>query len=384
MEILSLDSNFQPKALIENYTSCVWTERYNSAGDFEIVSSDIEGIMAALPLESFVTLRESTVPMVAEVYKLSKDMNAAPTLTITGRTLETALERRASVSTLAPAAGRAVWTVTAASPSDAAYKTMRVVLGDVIRTRTDDSLPLSAEVSMGATVLTALSPAISAKDAIPQMNLILPKDYSTLTPNSYEIESSDLYSTVMNLIAINHHGIKATRPDPVSAPGKTTVDIEIYNGGDLTSLVTFDARFDQFDSSTYLLSSQASTNVGYVYGSNGSDQVLKNTVDATHPEPEGLSRRVLLVDGNGDSTLNTSAIRTSRGIAELYQHNVTAIFDGEVAAQVALGYNNSYFLGDLLMLVGEYGLTTTVRVSEFIRSSDSSGEKAFPAFEAVE
>lgn len=97
----------------------------------------------------------------------------------------------------------------------------------------------------------------------------------------------------------------------------------------------------------------------------------------------GLSRRVLLLDAVSDTSVSTADARNSRGLIELYQNNPTALFDGEVAQQVANGYNRDYFLGDIIKLNGEYGLSEIVRVSEFIRSADGSGEKAYPTFETV-
>lgn len=379
MELWTLDYNFQPYQIVENYSSLIWSERYFVNGDFQLLSTDIANCMAALPKETYVTLRETTVPMMIEDHKIVNTPDEGPALQVTGRTLETALERRASVNSLPAATARTAWSITAAKESDAAYKALRVVLGDVARLRTDDSQPLASEVAMGATVLPSLSPAVDAKDAIPEFNLILPKDYSSLTPTSYEIGAKDLYTTVLDLVRTNNHGLKAVRPDPITAPGKTTTDLEIYNGANLTSLVKFDARFDQFDSATYLFSARGSTNLGYIYGPNGSNKVLKTSA----PEPSGLARRVLLVDETSDSTLNTSPLRNSRGLNELYKYNVTALFDGEISVQVAKGYNRDYFLGDIILLVGEYGMSEQVRVAEFIRSSDASGEKAYPTFEVA-
>lgn len=363
MELLTLDASFQPVELVENYKSLIWTERYSGAGDFQITSNNVGELLDALPLESVVTLRESTVPMIVEAHKIEKKAREAPLITIVGRSFETVLERRASVNTLASAAVRTPWTLTAAKESDAAYKAMRIVLGDIARTQG------------GPTVLAAISPAISANDAIPQIDLTLPVDYSTATTNTYEIKPADLYHTVMELIETNHHGIKAVRP----GVGGTQVGIEIYNGADLTSTVVFNARFDQFDSSTYLLSAQGSSNVAYVYGSNGSQSVLKTAA----PEPSGLDRRVLVLDNSSDANVNTTDIRRTRGLIELYKYNATALFDGEIAQQVADGFNTQYFLGDILQLNGEYGLTEQVRVAEYIRTSDATGEKAYPAFDAV-
>ena len=370
MELMTLDAAFQPVKILENFESLVWSERYSNAGDFEFVSADIENTINTLPLESYVTLRESTVPMVVEQHKIRKPLRDKATITVTGRSFETVLERRASVFSLPAAATRGVWTVAADKRSDAAYKAIRTVIGDVIRMAPG-----------GGQALAAIPPQASTLDAIPQINLPLPADYSLGLTTPYEIQPGDLYSTVIEMIAEDHHGIKAVRP---ASSAKNTVDIEIYNGADLTATVIFDARFDQFDDATYLLSKTASTNIAYVYGPNGSQAVRKNTVG---PEVSGLDRRVLLVDEQSDTSnaaLNSTTLRTSRGLVELYKYNATALFDGETSVQVTAGYNTRYHLGDILKLNGEYGLSATVRVAEFIRTSDSSGEKAYPAFETVE
>lgn len=361
MELMTLNGSFQSDKLVENYASLIWTERYATPGDFTLVSYDIASTLALLPRESNVCLRESTVPMRVEDHKIEKKPRQAPTVTVTGRSFETILERRASVNALPAATARAPWTITAEKESDAAYQAMRVVLGDVAR-------PSGA--------LSGISPAVSALDAIPQIDLALPADFNTGTSKTYDIQPQDLYSTVIQLITTNHRGLKAVRP----VPGASQIGIEIYNGADLTSVVVFDARFDQFDDTTYLLSERGSTNVGYVYGSNGSQSVLKTAA----PEPSGLARRVLVLDQSSDATVNTSDIRNSRGLIELYKYNPTALFDGQIAIQVAEGYGTKYHLGDILKLTGEYGLSQNVRVAEYIRTSDATGEKAYPAFQAID
>jgi len=432
MDLLTLDSNFQPVKLIENYDSLIWTERYSTAGDFQIVTSAVDWAVNSLPLETCLTLRESSVPMIIEAHKIEKPAGKAAQVTITGRSFETVLERRGSVNALPAAAKRVAWTIMAQKESDAAYMAMRTVLGDgAVLQNGSQILPATTSTLVPGSGV----PAVSLLDAIPELSLTLPLDYYAVpaggtaydttgattyaagalvtyvgalwqavvsskgvTPSmtataqwkllaqSYEIPpTGGLYTNILNLITTNHHGLKSVRP----LPGGNKVAIEIYNGanlsgegdtGDPNHVVEFDARFDQFDDATYLLSKQGSTNVAYVYGANGSEEILKTTA----AEPSGLARRVVVVDDSTDTTVNSSDIRKSRGLIELYNNNETALFDGEISALIAAGYNRDYFLGDILKLQGEYGLSETVRVAEFIRSADSTGEKAYPTFEVVE
>lgn len=308
-----------------------------------------------------MTLRESTVPMVVEVHKIVKGLNKAPVLTVTGRSFETVLERRASakvnpIQSIGKTGNypRVQWIEMRDKASDAAYHAIRQILGDPAN---------------------GIQPMLSPNDAIPEIKLVPPADLSSNVDNAFEIKPGNLYTVVMELINTNHHALKAVRPGPDS----DQVSLEIYNGADLTDTVVFNAKFDQFEESTYLLSETGSTNWAYVFSKQDSDVVSKTQA----PEPTGLKRRVLYVDISGEEGVDTPEARNTRGLIELYKYNATALFDGKISSQVANGYNRDYFLGDIIRLDGEYGLSEFVRISEFIRSDDSTGSKAYPTFEVV-
>ena len=360
MELLTLNSNYQPSELVERYASLLWTERYFTTGDFQLVSTDVERMINLLPLESLVTLRESTVPMVVEVHKIEKGPTGPPVLTITGRSFESVLERRAAVKVAAANGPRVEWIEERAKESDAAYQAIRQVLGDIER----------------APYLPAQLPNFP-NDVLPMIDLIPPADYEEAPTElkKYEIKPGSLYTSARELMTINHRGMKALRP----TPNGNKIGIEIYNGADLTDIVAFDARFDQFENATYLLSFAGSSNWGHVFSKSNSQTVSKTTA----PEPLGLDRRVLYLDVSSEENVESEEARRTRGLIELYKFNVTAMFDGQISEQIADRYNNDYFLGDIIRLDGEYGLSRNVRISEFIRSDDNTGSKAYPTFEVV-
>ena len=368
MELYVLNSNFRPEKPVETYESLIWTERYAECGDFELVSTDIDAARSLMPLESTVSLMDSTVPMIVEDHKITKPRDDVAKITITGRSFESVLDRRVSVGALSTSIKRPPWSIFANKSSDAAYKAIRTVIGD----------------GTARSNLPALSPAVASQDAIPELNLPLPSDYSTGSTEEYEIPVNDLYSMVLELVQANHHGIRAVRPPQFSLSNK--IDLEIYNGADLRDHVSFDAQFEQFVDATYLMSRRSSKNIAYVYGSNAGSIVRKTNLG---PVPSGLARRVTAVDDQEAGGLSTPEVRTSAGLMELYKNNETALFDGETSAIIADLYNKpysqgGYSLGDIILLIGEYGLTRNVRVAEFIRSSDTSGVAAYPTFEVVD
>lgn len=401
MEMMTLDGDYQPSQLVERYESLIWTERYATPGDFLLTSIDVERMLKLLPRESLVTLRESTVPMVVESHKILKPEGATPKLEIRGRSFESVLERRAAAlfgsNPDQDTGSFRVWLEAASSPSNAAYYVIRRMIGDLVDRRPEaiarglftfeqTQLPDLVGFQIGLQ-----SPWLDSNDALPMVDLPLPADFVNVefadalaNPDLnqlYQIKFGNLYSVVMEMIHANHHGLKAVRPAEGDLP---KIAIEIYNGADLTrpnrrDTVVFDAKFDQFDDATYLLSETGSTNFAYVV-SKTNFLYLNKTASA---DPSGLQRRVQLVDITGEEGVDTPEARRIRGLMELYKNNATALFDGKIAEQVAAGFNRDYFLGDIIRLQGEYGLSELVRVAEFIRSDDSTGSKAYPTFETI-
>lgn len=401
MELIRLDDSLQPEALVEGYNSLIWTERYSTNGEFQLTSYDIANTMGQLPLDAYISLRDSTVPMIVEQYKIEKPKNDLKTLTVVGRTVETCLERRGAVN-VAPSIGGtsfSVWGESATKSSDAAFQAMRKVIGDHVQPPT------------GTVVLDAVTAPVP-EDAFPELNLVLPADYIKPTewsnataysagdyvsyagivylavvantnaepdtnpskwyPLNFEIPFGDLYSAMTNLLAANYHGIKSVRP----MSGEGTFDVEIYNGADRSGSIVFDARFDQFTDTAYLFTDQGSTNVAYTKAADGKIYLTQKTTT----NPSGMARRVLPFDLSSETVGDPQ----SRALIELYKYNSISMFDGTISADVAKGYNNKYFLGDIVKLQGEYGVIGRLaRITEFIRSSDTTGETAYPTLEII-
>lgn len=367
MELAVLNDKFLPARLIEGHESLIWTERYSANGDFERVSSDIAGTISAMPLykvingvqvpvTTVVSLRDSLVPMVVETHKIEKSLTGPPKITTTGRSMETVLDRRTTINK--PLGGGQpikAWTSVQKTAVDAAYDVMNQV------------------VTLGLA---------SAADKIPEIVIktpLRPEGYVVPTTNqNYAVDPGELYAWVMQQIQAENYGLRAVRPKD---PSTSTVSIEIYNGTDRTKKVVFDARFDQFDNSAYLLSQAAWKNVDQVTGAADS---LEVTDGSTYT---GLQRRVSYLDSStiasGTPSPTLTNLLKNLGTVDLAKQLETALFSGEVSRQLGSLYGRDYFLGDIVKLTGDYGLSQFVRISEFIRSEDNTGEKAYPTFASV-
>src|SRR5690606_9481035 len=100
MELMTLDENNQPAKLIENYDSLIWTERYNTIGDFQIQTGYVDEYLSLLPKGTILTLRESNVPMVVETHQIDRKKNQPQKLIITGREYSKILSQRVSIQSV--------------------------------------------------------------------------------------------------------------------------------------------------------------------------------------------------------------------------------------------------------------------------------------------
>jgi hypothetical protein len=67
----------------------------------------------------------------------------------------------------------------------------------------------------------------------------------------------------------------------------------------------------------------------------------------------------------------------------LLNYTFTKAVDGEFVPQSPYIFGIDYFLGDVIELQGASGLIQNARVTEYIRSQDSTGEKAYPTVAVI-
>lgn len=99
-EVYILDSDFQTLGVIDEFLSCIWTERYSKAGDFELYCPVNEKTTALLyrPADDlsdrYATIKDSDTYMVVENVLLTTDAEDGDRYTVTGRSIESILDRR--------------------------------------------------------------------------------------------------------------------------------------------------------------------------------------------------------------------------------------------------------------------------------------------------
>lgn len=356
MELAVLDPSFRREKLVENWNSLVWTERYSSNGDFQLVSSNIAEIVQNLPVggpldpPTLVAIADSNVPMVVENHKIDKKKNAIPTITTTGRSFETVLNQRIAARKLTSPLRRSTWAVAAQTAAIAAYEVAKEIIVD------GDLDPL---------------------DIIPEINL-LNSVADVGVSQQFPVEPKELHAWMIETLALGKYGLRSEL-----GPFLDQIAVIIYKGNDLRGEngVVFDVALDQFEEASYLLSRQAYKNVMITAAANGMEFASMGT------PPSGLARRVAFQDLSSEVTLPAGTPLTdlliNKGKVKLADLLPTNLFSGGVSSSIGEGYNDIYALGDIVRLQGEYGLSQDARVAEFVRTEDTSGTKAYPTFEAV-
>lgn len=362
MDLITLDDDNLPWKMVEKYDSLIWTERFNTVGDFQITTGEVDRFMDLLPEGQVVSLRESTVPMIVETHLIERKKNTPTKLTIKGRDFCSICDRRITAK---EAGGTGEWTTIKKTPSDVAWYVMDQIavagLLDAADIFENDIVEFPAPADYG----TSTGPNRSF--VVPRGNML------TAVLQFLQAEAKLDVSTTPDTPPVVPHGLRAVRPTAVDP-----IQIQIYTGTDRSDTVYFDARRKLLDDGSYLFSKVGSATTAFCIGADTYVWVDKDAVPA-----EGIARRVILVDASQTQITDEELI--SQGKLSLSEAHPTAMFDGSINQELSpYTYNVDYGLGDIVKFVGDYGLASKARVTEYIRSKDNTGSKSFPTLVKID
>lgn len=397
MDLYTLDDNFLNDVPVDRITSLIWTERYSDAGDFSLVVPATADNVSLLAIDTRLGLIDSEETMLIDTQSIEDSL-----LTVTGKSLINFFgERPYKVASLQGTTG-----VTVSFPPSVAI--IGVVEFATTLVDTDhDGIP---DTYLGATAL-----GLQPEDQISNLSCInLDPD---TTDQSIDVSDGDVFTTIQTLATNYSKGIKLIATSRTIS-GHDLV-FTVYVGNDRTSdqttypVVRFSPGNKSFVNTTELYSNQNFKNVCYAYASSMPATVTitdpgtgDTTDEAINPRmgvgyligadtATDFDRRVVMVDdtdfnidnydtefGDGSSIATIEAlIATELDISAfnfLLNYTYTKTVDGEVVPQSPYKYGVDYFLGDVIELQGASGLIQNARVTEYIRSQDSTGEKSYP------
>lgn len=94
MDLYVLDQNLDSLVVIDTFASLIWTDRFQECGDFELIMPVTKDALTYLKQDNYLWSSHSEHPMIIEKILINADEEDGNQLTVTGRSLESILDRR--------------------------------------------------------------------------------------------------------------------------------------------------------------------------------------------------------------------------------------------------------------------------------------------------
>ena len=344
-----LNTAFEVIGLVDQYESFIWTDRYRECGDFELTCFPDPQIIADCKIDYYLLNPESSHMMIIEGLEVDTDSEEGNRYIITGRSLESILDRRV------------VWKLTSISGS----------LQNGVKQLLTDAF---------------IAPEIEARKVA---NFVFKESTDpAITELTHEAQftGDNIYSAIKDMCSEHDIGFKIT------LDAENNFVFELYKGTDRSydqtenTYVVFSPKFDNIINSQYAETIKEYRNVALV-GGEGEAEERKY---ATAGEADGLTRRELFSDARGissktedNATLSDeeyTSLLIQRGNKDLADYPWAKAFEGEVDATNGFVYGTDFFLGDTVQVANEYGMEGPSIVVEIVWSQDDSGYTCYPTF----
>jgi hypothetical protein len=354
MELYTLDPLLRRDKVVDRYESLIWTERYQSYGDFQLdIFSNLEsrGLFKAGTL---LAMNQSNYVMKVETTEDGANANGEKILSVKGRSLEAILYDRIAKESTSDLTASPSWTITG-TPGVIARK----IFHDI-----------------------CVTGILDVGDKIPFINegtfLAAGTVSEPVDPITVEIEPTTVYEAIAQICTTWNLGFRLLRQFDMSK-----LWFDIYSGSNRTTAqttlppVVFAPGLDNLQNTKELTTIEGSKNVAYVFSPAGFKKVYPDDVD---PGIAGLERHVLVVNASDIDSTNPDipAALTQRGKEELAKYRTQQAFDGEINQNSSYKYGVHYNLGDIVETRNSDGVTNNMRVTEQIFVSDKEGERAYP------
>lgn len=349
MDLIVMDSDFNPVCVIDEYESAIWTDRYCSFGDFELYLPITNDILNYIKRNYYLINKSSEHVMIIDTIEMVSDFEDGNRLIVTGRSLESILNRRI------------IWSQT--NVSDGIQEVVKKLINENIISPTNEDRKISNFVFES-------NSSITSTDKIDR-----------------QYTGDNLYDAIQSLCKEKGIGFKITLDDNNRFVFKLYQGVNRSYEQNQNAYVVFSPNFDNISNSKYIESSLNLKNVALV-GGEGEGDARKYATSGTE---KGLNRRELFVDARSVSSNTTSGTSLSAddyaskleqiGAEKLSENKETSSFDGEAETETLYKYGKDFFNGDIVQIADEYGHETSARITEVIMSESNEGSFIYPTFE---
>lgn len=352
MDLTVLDTNLDAIVIVDMYESFIWTDRYNKPGDFELYVSITDGILKYLKKNYYLTNRDSEHGMIIEKIYINSDVDDGNHITVTGRSLESILDRRI------------IW----------GQQNISGNLQNGIRTLLNlciiDPVDLDRKID-NFMFEESTDPAITG--------LTIRAQYT----------GDNLLDVIEKICNDNGLGFKITINENKQFVFKLYVGTDRSYDQMRNPYVVFSPKFENIINSNYVESNSALKTVTLV-GGEGEGSARRY---ATVGGGSGLNRREIFTDARdissdvGDGVVLTAeeyeASLQQRGKETLAENTAVTSFEGLAETTVMFRYGKDFFNGDIVQITNEYGHSTKARILEIVMSENEEGFSVYPTFSTI-
>jgi hypothetical protein len=374
MEPYTLTRDYLKKDIIDGFTSIIWTERYYGDNKVELVVPLSTSMMNKLPLGTFLAIEESNELMILETVNVE-----AGKLKFSGISLLSWLNNR--------------FIRTSASHDDQ-YWYLEGVPGEILWTMVY-YMCVGGEYLDGSTPIGISNPE---QFILPGLGLY---DYDTSGESlKVGISYGPLYDEMLKFAQTYEIGMQII----FDINSETPLQFRSYKGLDRTStqtelpVVRFSSEMDSLSDIKEVQSIATLKTQVYAFAPSFKPEEgqpdLRTTPGISNlagDEYVGFDLRAKMIfaddvttDQVGGSSTTLLDILNNRAHAELIDNKYIKTVDGEIVPDSQFLYGFDYNLGDIIEVEGDSGTIQRSRITEYIRSHDNNGEKAYPTVTGIE
>jgi len=347
------DQSFTLKAIVDSYSSLIWSDRYNQCGDFELQVVFEDKWKEILQKDYFCRIDFSDHWAIIEKIEQQQEMDEPPTMIVSGRSIECILERR-------------------------------------IITAKKEFGSEENEVNVQSSIKTLINENfINPSNTKRKINNFIFQDSTDTLVTKKKFHESyngdNLLDVIEGICEDEHLGYR------ILLNSSNQFVFSLFHGVDRSvaqntaSYVIFSPYFDNLTSSSYYSSIEEYKN--FMYISKDEDTYITTYVGSA--EPVGLARREIQEDAsefkkNKNANYTDAQIRKKAKKKLNEEYKIKTGIEGEVVPEEMYKYRTHYNVGDKVQFKDIYGNVEAVQISEVVISYDENGLSIIPTFEEVE
>ena len=431
-DVYVLDANLEMIGVVDNYKSLIWNNRYNKIGDCELYVPASSEMLSLLQKNYYLARYDDEMVCQIKKIELDTDAESGNYLIITGYDVKRFLDQRVIWSTMSCNGNletfiRDMVNLTLISPALGARQLLKPNGNNLLALGT-----AAGFTDVTTEQVTYKNVGEKIRDYCLEHNwgyrvvldngqfwfqlyegtdrtdeVIFSDNYENLATTKYVEDETKLGNVA--LVAGEGQGSERTRN--VSGYEEGVDRYEIYvDAKDISKTITWGDLTNLYPTTDSGGQGYISGNAtsGYTYNMNYVNIQIVDSDQLTNLQAAYPSGQIVTIDGaqyyqiyneviadlpsntlqDGDDVVLRDVIYSvyllTRGYEKLAEYGAVTSFEGSVEPNTTFVYKQDYFLGDLVTVENEYGISVEARITEILEVNDDSGYKVEPKFEYIQ